>query len=249
MTDHKKHDKEAEEAIIKKVEEYGWYVPLFPATAYLPSFAYTIGLWKNFNHPELIAFGLSTDTLHAVLNFGGEIVKAGGKLVPNSRYTDFFENSEAYIIEVDERNIRDYFGYGIWYNKEPFKALQIVWTDRNEKFPWENDFEEQFLYKQPLLDRNFEFKFSEPKSLAVFTNRHHLELNKPILYVVHDYEGDWQFVTDDDISDEDARLISLEELIKRDRSLNDLFNLDYGQYAERKSVNDAWVRGKLEEND
>lgn len=28
--------------------------------------------------------------------------------------------------------------------------MQLIWTDRNNKFPWDTDFEEGFIYKQPL---------------------------------------------------------------------------------------------------
>ena len=71
----------------------------------------------------------------------------------------FFETTKSEFIEVDKRNIRDYFGYAIdFYKSADFPALQLVWTDRNNHFPWDEGFEEQFIYKQPLLDRNADFK-------------------------------------------------------------------------------------------
>ena len=88
-----------------------------------------------------------------------------------------------------------------------------VWADRNDKFPWEEGFEEVFRYKQPLLDRNAEFKFREPANLCVFTSRQHLEENKPILYVVQDHDGDWQFVTGDLVTPEDRRVVVLEQMV------------------------------------
>jgi hypothetical protein len=53
------HDKQAEEEITRIVKEYGWYVALFEANTATPAFAYTVGLWKNLRHPEIISFGLS----------------------------------------------------------------------------------------------------------------------------------------------------------------------------------------------
>ena len=244
MIDHEKHDRDTEESIMRIVDEYGWYVAQFEATAYLPSFAYTIGLWKNFKHPELIGFGLPLDTLHSILNIGGHVAKDGNKIVVNQRSDEFFEKSEAFILEVNHKNLRDYFGYGIWYNQGDFPAYQIVWTDKNHRFPWEEKFDQGLLYRQPLLDRNFEFKFREEKNLNVITNRHFVEERNAILYVEHDEEGDWIFLTGDKWLSKDATLVRLEDMINRDHSLNDLFNLDYGEFAQRENSQSSWKRGK-----
>lgn len=53
------------------IEKFGWTVLLVEATGYLPAFAYTVGLWKNYNHPEIISFGLNINTLHLILNDAG----------------------------------------------------------------------------------------------------------------------------------------------------------------------------------
>jgi hypothetical protein len=45
------------------IEKYGLSVIIIEATEYLPSFAYSIGLWQKFSHPEIICFGLTTKTL------------------------------------------------------------------------------------------------------------------------------------------------------------------------------------------
>lgn len=124
----------------------------------------------------------------------------------------------------------------------------MIWTDRNDKFPWEEYFEEEFLYKQPLLDRNTDFKFNEPKNLTTFTTRQWLEDHKPILRVVHDNDGDWQFLTGDQMP-EDIKIVALEELIKRDDTLNEVFDLEYGEEAERDVVGGQWKRNKIEYED
>jgi hypothetical protein len=213
---------------------------------YLPNFAYTVGLWKNYNHPELISFGLSSETLHSILNIGGDIVKAGQKLHADRTYYDFFETGSAQLLNVDSRNIVDYFGYAIWFNeKKKIPALQLVWTDRNDKFPWDVDYEKEFEYKQPLLDRNADFKFMEAGNLAIFTTRQWLELNKPILRVVHEHDGDWQFLTGDQMP-EDIKVVALKEMVLRDKTLNEIFNLDYGEAAEREKIGGEWTRNEIE---
>jgi hypothetical protein len=245
MSDQQLHDCDSvDDKIIGDVNTVGWSVVMIEATEYLPSFAYTIGLWKNYSHPEIIIFGLSVKTFHTVLNIAGEDIKNGKRYTTDTQYSDFFEEGNSQIITVDQRNIKDYFGYAIWFNNgAEFPAQQLVWTDRNNKFPWQEGYEDEFIYRQPLLDRNADFKFREVKNLAVFTTRQWIEQNKPILHVVHDEEGDWQFLTGDQMP-EYAKLVALEQLVLRDSSLNDIFNLDYGEQAERDSIIGNWKRSK-----
>lgn len=232
------------------IEKYGLQVILIEATDYLPSFAYSIGLWKEYNHPEIICFGLSTSLLHTIINDVAEIIKKNETIVEGKNYTNIFKNSRAEFLKVHPNNISDYFGTAInFYEREDIPALQLVWTDRSNKFPWEENFEEEFLYRQPLLDRNSDFKFREPKNLTTFTTRQWLQEGKTIVKVIHDNNGDWQFLTDDEISTENIIIVALEQLILKDKTLNELFDLEYGEEAQRKLIGDEWVRNNSEYND
>lgn len=232
------------------IEKYGLHVIIVKSTDYLPSFAYSVGLWQKYKHPEIICLGLSTSLLHEIINNVAEIVKANELLVENKTYLNIFEDSRAEFLKVDPRNINDYFGTAIkLYDTDNFPALQLVWTDRNDKFPWEENFEEEFLHEQPLLDRNAQFKFREPKNLTTFTTKHWLNEGKPILRVVHDEDGDWQFLTNDEITTENSIIVALEQLVLSDETLNEIFDLEYGEEAERDFIGDKWVRNKFEYND
>lgn len=235
--------------LLEDIQNLGWAVILVEATAYLPSFAYTIGLWKNYSHPEIISFGLSIQTLHLLLNDAAERVKSGQTIQEQIIYDDYFEKGSVQYLRVNPRNIADYFGQAInLYTTEDFPALQLVWTDRQNRFPWERNYEQEFEYRQPLLDRNADFKFREEKNLGVFTSKQCTKEHKAILRVVHDDEGDWQFLAGDELP-EDIAYVALEELVKADPSLNEVFNLDYGETAERRYVGDRWVRGVLNSSD
>lgn len=227
--------------IAKEIEQYGWTVIALDATDYLPSFAYTLGLWKNYQHPEIIAFGLPVTMLHTVLNEAGNMIQSGQKLELQKQYSEFFENGQACFIPVHDDNFSDYFNYAIELNgTKVFPACELIWTDRNLKFPCEEGFEVEFKFKQPLLDRNAAFKFFEEKSLEALCSDGFM-VGKPILKVVHISNGDWEFHTEKHVH-EDSKIIPLEEIVFKDPSLNDLFDLDYGQEAERKSMADQWER-------
>lgn len=228
------------------IEKFGLQVIQVQASSYLPSFAYSTGLWQSYKHPEVICFGLSIELMHQLINDVANLIRQGEEFTIRKSYSNIFQNTNAAFLKVAPENIGDYFSLGMrHYGNDEFPAIQLVWTDRNNKFPWENDFEEEFFYRQPLLDRNSTFKFREPKNLGVFTTRQWLDLEQPILRVVHNHDGDWQFLTGDQLP-EDIRLVCLEQMVQKDQTLNELFSLDYGESAERSFVGDKWIRSKEE---
>ena len=59
------------------IATYGWHVVKVLEDDEGPAFAFTIGLWQRFQHPELIVFGLPLETMHQMLNGAGAAVRAG----------------------------------------------------------------------------------------------------------------------------------------------------------------------------
>ena len=47
VEDHSQHDKEAKQAILQNIEEFGCHLSLLEADNYLPAFVYSIGLFKK----------------------------------------------------------------------------------------------------------------------------------------------------------------------------------------------------------
>lgn len=245
MTKHNTSSAVDEEKMLVDIEKFGWTVILIEGTDYLPTFAYTIGLYKNYRHPEIIAFGLDIDTLFETLNSIGEAVKSGDVFVTNTNYPEFFEESRTEFIKVDPENIEDYFGYVVdFYEEGKFSALELIWTDDNDSFPWDKDHDADFRFSQPLLDRNMAFKFMEEKNLKVSAAFQFLENGALITRIVHDTEGDWHFHTLDSRPG-DMESTTLGQIVQSDSTINDLFYLDYEEQAVRGSRSEVWMKSKL----
>ena len=88
-----------------------------------------------------------------------------------------------------------------------------------------------------IFKRKFPFK-DNPNTLC-FTCRHILNENKPILYVSHDEDGVWQFLCGENHISEDARIVSLSEIVCIEKNIIELSDLKYGEYAEFQI--DEWV--------
>lgn len=101
------------------------------------------------------------------------------------------------------------------------------------------------LFGQNYKTKN-EFKFKDSENKAIFTCNHVLE-SEPVLYVTHDTDGDWQFLCgNDNHTEENAKVISLKQIVELDSTLNDLYEIPKGFGAERDSVGANWIPFKLE---
>lgn len=239
--EHKEQDVLSKQAISENIEKFGCHIVLIEADNYLPAFAYTIGLHQKYNHPEIICFGLSTETLGSLLNFAKDLVRRGYILESGLSYKEFIKGYNVQFLEVDKAFYPDYLGYADWFYdyETDFSVLQLIWPDKRNKYPWDEDFTSEWSRLQPLLDRNVDFKFQEGRNLGVYTTKQVLE-GEPILYVYHNEDGDWQFHSLENPNIDDARLVSLEEITIIDPSVNTIFFLQYGWKAWRNTIKDAW---------
>lgn len=81
------------------------------------------------------------------------------------------------------------------------------------------------------------------QNVAVITLEKILNRESPVLYVTHDAEdGMWQFLDGDEVNVEDARLLSLMEMVNLDSSLAQLFDLPQGWMAWRDNEESKWFR-------
>ena len=48
---------------------------------------------------------------------------------------------------------------------------------------------------------------------------------------------------------EDIKVVALEQLVQRDKTLNDVFELGYGEAADRDYIGGQWTKSKVEKED
>jgi|GEM_PF-75463 len=244
---HTQHDNEAKQAILANIEKFGCHLSLLEPDNYLPGFVYSIGLYKNYGHPEIICFGLKTDVMASIINHACDLIKNGDIITTNKLYSGFLEGYHIQFIEVDKEFYPNYLGYAGWFYDMSFDfpVLELIWPDKQNNFPWDDNFNPDWKFKQPLLDRNTDFKFYEQKNLGVYTTKQAFE-GDPILYVYHNEDGDWQFHTSLVPNLADSKLVCLEEITKLDPSVNEIYHLQYGWRAWRSSRYDEWQYGEDE---
>ena len=222
------------------IEKYGCHLTLIEEDNYLPAFVYSIGLFKKFGHPEIICFGLKTDVTASIINYACDLIKNGETFITCKLYRGFLEGYEIQFLKVDKEYYQNYVGYAGWfYDYFEFPLLQLVWPDKQNNFPWDKEFNIDWIYKQPLLDRNTDFKFYEEKTLGVFTTKQIFN-GDTILYVYHNEDGNWQFHTTLEPNLDDSMVVALEQITKLDPTINEIYYLQFGWRAWRDNKEGEW---------
>lgn len=229
------------QTVLDNIEKFGCHLTLIEADNYLPAFVYSIGLFKKYRHPEIICFGLKTDVMKSMINHACDLIKNGEVIMPDKLYSEFLEGYKIQFLQVDKDYYHNYVGYaGVFYDMTfDFPLLQLVWPDKQHNFPWDKDFNIDWIFKQPLLDRNTDFKFYEERRLGVFTTKQAFN-GDTILYVYHNEDGNWQFHTSLEPNLDDLMVVALEEITKLDPTINEIYYLQYGWRAWRDNKEAVW---------
>jgi len=86
-----------------------------------------------------------------------------------------------------------------------------------------------------------EWLFDQPPNCAAITLHRILDGSSDILYVVHDEEDHgWQFLDGGDVYEEDAAVVSLEQIVKLDNSIKEIATIRLGARAWRETVSSPW---------
>jgi len=68
----------------------------------------------------------------------------------------------------------------------------------------------------------------------------------PILHVIHDDEGDWQVLGGQSVTEADAMVISLDQVLQLDASVKEVTNIPTGFQAWRSTAAAEWQIGRYD---
>jgi hypothetical protein len=127
-----------EEIVRSNVAEHGCHVMMVEADEEGPGFAYSIGLTRTHAQPEVICFGLRNEVTHSIINEVQDRMASGEQFKDGDRVSGLIEGYVCALRRMDRACYREYLGYARWFNEgDDFETLQIVWPDRQGRFPWD----------------------------------------------------------------------------------------------------------------
>lgn len=160
-------------AILNNIEEIGWRVFAVQTDVETPNYAYTIGLFHSFGHPEVLMMGLPITKMHELLNLIGLLIKDGAEMENGAESSDILANHNCYFQSVHKRNYLRFFEEGIdFYGNDDFPVLQCVWPDSRGLYPWQDGVDS--------VVRRLQMMLSEPK--ASFRLHKELELFRQLTF-------------------------------------------------------------------
>ena len=140
---------EMDKNVLMDVTKYGFNIvqvgeedpthdhPAAPPTWPYP-WAYSIGLYHSYRHPEVIVVGMSEDLLGSIVSILGKRVGDGERFEPGRDYDKVIEGYPCTFLPVAEIAYPWFLSYATWfYRGHAFPALQCVLPDRHGRYPWQ----------------------------------------------------------------------------------------------------------------
>lgn len=141
-----------EKKLLDDVDEYGLHIVHVPEENDGAGFSYSVGLWHNFEQPEVIVFGLSTEVAHELLNLLADEADEGARFTAGTRHDGLLHGYPVRFVEVPKEVYADYLGFATWaYEGGDFAAVQLVWPDKQGRWPWDETARIGFRRAQPVI--------------------------------------------------------------------------------------------------
>ena len=138
------------EEIRQRVREQGWDVVSVAAQAGIPPHSYTAGLALGGLH-EFIVFGFSPELARPVLSDLAQRARDGERFPTNVGLEDVLPGMPAVLLEVPRVEADHYLAAARGCAPTNLRALQIVWPDERDLFPWQDGYDEVFRGRQIVL--------------------------------------------------------------------------------------------------
>lgn len=117
-----------------------------------PGFAYSIGLFHTFNHPEVLISGVDFKNGTNIINHIGAFVRDGMRFGAEQEASEILVEANCYFKRIVSQHYSDYLGTAVrFYGHAEFPALQCYWPDREGLYPFEEEAAEWVRERQDQL--------------------------------------------------------------------------------------------------
>ncbi len=141
-----------EAKLIEDVSRFGWHCMNVMGDEANQPFSYTIGLFHSYGYPELLIYGLSSETAHAILAIAANAVTVGTPIDLDKPTIELLEGLPCVFVRIPKSAYPEHLGFARWfYEGDNFPVHQVVWPSKKGIFPWHEEATEDFREVQPVL--------------------------------------------------------------------------------------------------
>ena len=133
--------------MFRDILEFGFQTIQIEAEEGSAEYSFSVGLYLNFLHPEILIMGVSGDVCHRAIHRICSQVTSGSIINAGDERSDLFDLAyPVRFASVDEKFYFDYIGYAAWFyrstlfkaprvGQHKFPVLQALWADKNGFYP------------------------------------------------------------------------------------------------------------------
>ncbi len=138
--------------LLADVSQRGWHAVVVAPEGPGPASAFSVGLFRSFDHPEVAVFGLAPEVLETAADRMARRVRDGERFDDGDLAEGVIDGRSVAFRRIVPRHYPARLGYAVWYHGGPrFPALQCVWANPDGHFPWDRWFPRELRDAQPVL--------------------------------------------------------------------------------------------------
>jgi hypothetical protein len=142
----------SEKKALSDIKNYGLHIVHVYEDEENPRFSYTVGLYENYLHPEILIIGLKQELAHVLLNNMAFEIKNGKNYTAGEFHEDVLDDFLCYFGEVSKTKYKEYVGWTIWfYEGYDFPLIQCVYPTIEGIFPWEKSLPDDAKFFMKML--------------------------------------------------------------------------------------------------
>jgi len=139
------------------IETTGWALEPVAADAEhdppTPAFAYSIGMPKAVDFPEVAVFGLTPVASNGLVTLVADARRGGTDIPLGVELVGLLDNDLRCMFAPIAMEVwGPYFSTATsWYRGETFEIVQLFYPDRNGFMPYEQGYEHRMRFAQPVI--------------------------------------------------------------------------------------------------
>jgi len=134
------------------VAQHGFHLAAVPGAPGRAAHAFSVGLFRSWDHPEIVILGLADADLREAIVRAAELVRDGERFEHGDLAEGLVERRAVAFRRVGPRHYPANLGHAVWYHGGTrFPALQAVWADEAGRFPWDRWCARESRDAQPVL--------------------------------------------------------------------------------------------------
>lgn len=132
------------------VAEHGWaVVPVLDS----PTYAYSVGLFSNFGHPEIVIRGFHPTLMQQLINDMGDAIRAGEHFEPGRLYPQIIQGFSCPVVEVTRSwRAHSMLACANFHGTLDFPAVQLLLPDAAGSFPTDEACDPEYKRVQQLMN-------------------------------------------------------------------------------------------------